>query len=472
MTTQNPLMLKISQRKQIWLVLIATIGFAAFILSSITPPFMSPDESDHVKRAYGLLGGAIVLKAPLNQNSGVQIDTGLISYFDANYGVLMRNRTHKFSADEIASARNIRWSGNEIFSPAPGTGFYFPLLYAPQAIGLGVGKALDLTVEVSYRLARLFSLITVIILLVAALLLCDPPPLAVAFLMLPMTLFQLASASLDGISMAVAVLAISIFVRLCSRPSEENKGLLSTLGITLFLLISTRIYLLPMLTLPFVAYLLTKRKNLLLIGAMASIGVFTWLAIAITFTVDNRVPTGAPTSVIILYYLNNPMAYIQVLYATLSSPLYLYVHTTTFIGNLGWFDTQLPQATYHLFMVLLLLILFATLSWADLKRDTLMRLTLALCSITSVMLIFFALLVTWNVHPASTIQGIQGRYFLIPALLLAYSIAPVSGHPNVILRTLGFTLLTLLIVYSTHATLKTLINKYYIIESQTKNPPA
>lgn len=462
----TPSILLITTRKKIWLMLVLIIGFAAFVISVITPPFMSPDEIDHLKRAYGLLDGTIILEAPAGQNSGVQIDSGLNAYMDAYYMTLMRDRSHKFSADEIAAARNMRWTGDELFSPAPGTGFYFPLLYAPQAVGLAVGKLLDLTIDISYRLARLFSLVTVVSLLIAALLLCDPPPLAIAFLMLPMTLFQFASASLDGVSVAMGVLAISIFIRLVSYPNEQHKWLPTIFCITLVLLVSTRIYLLPMLALPFAGFYLTKCKTLLLTGITSAILVFAWIVVAIKFTVDKRVPTGLPTSEITYYYLIHPVAFLEVLYDTLASPSYLYVHTTTFIGNLGWFDTPLPQPTYHFFIGLLLIALLMTLYVADLGQHLVMRLMLFVCAVGSVVLIFFALLVTWNLHPASLIQGIQGRYFLLPAILLAYAIAPVSRYPNVFARALGVIVLSLLIVYSTHVTLKTLVNKFYILEAQ------
>ena len=42
----------------------------------------------------------------------------------------------------------------------------------------------------------------------------------------------------------------------------------------------------------------------------------------------------------------------------------------------------------------------------------------------------FALLVTWTPYPASTIEGIQGRYFIVPALAAAYALAPPQGTPK------------------------------------------
>ena len=50
---------------------------------------------------------------------------------------------------------------------------------------------------------------------------------------------------------------------------------------------------------------------------------------------------------------------------------------------------------------------------------------LLLAALGAGVLVFFALLIGWTPHPAPIIQGVQGRYFIVPALLLGYVLA---GH--------------------------------------------
>jgi uncharacterized membrane protein len=45
----------------------------------------------------------------------------------------------------------------------------------------------------------------------------------------------------------------------------------------------------------------------------------------------------------------------------------------------------------------------------------------------SIGLIFLSQLVTWTAHPASLIEGVQGRYFVMPMVLLGYVL---SGSPK------------------------------------------
>jgi uncharacterized membrane protein len=43
--------------------------------------------------------------------------------------------------------------------------------------------------------------------------------------------------------------------------------------------------------------------------------------------------------------------------------------------------------------------------------------------------VLLTLLIFFTPHPAESIRGVQGRYFLIPALILAYSAADMRPAP-------------------------------------------
>ena len=115
--------------------IIGMLVIGCSILSVIIPPFQSPDEHDHIKRAYLLSKGVLVLDRPEGTSSGGYVDSGLLNFM-AVIGVVHR----KLSAKEVSSWSTIEWSGNRIYSPAPGAGYYFPAIYFPQALGLWVGE--------------------------------------------------------------------------------------------------------------------------------------------------------------------------------------------------------------------------------------------------------------------------------------------------------------------------------------------
>ncbi|KPB52626.1 putative membrane protein [Pseudomonas coronafaciens pv. oryzae] len=448
-----------------WILTLTLIGFISFILSALIPSFMSPDEVDHVKRAYWLSQGKILLDTPPGQSSGGMVDNGLLSYMNTFHLTFMKDRNHKVSSDEFNSASEIRWGGQPTFSPAPGTGYYFPAVYAPQAAGLLIGKTFDLSVESSYRLARLFSLICAIAILIIATIIYESNPLAIALLAVPMTLFQLSSASLDSVSNALAVLAISIFMRISTDREKTRKGLITCLGIVLFVLISSRVHLLPMLVFPFICYFYTRDKRSLIVGTLTTAAVAVWLLIAIKNTVDTRVIVGSPTSTVALYYLSDPIAFLKVLYNTIGNPIIANFYAVAFVGNLGWLDTPLSPAAYERILLLLFFVFIVTALTKDIRKNISARLILIACAGSSFLLVFFAILITFNEHPASVIQGVQGRYFLVPALMFAYSLASSPEKRTNTSRFIGYLFFCVFLSYSTLSTFKLVAKKYYMSDA-------
>src|SRR5688572_14069951 len=96
------------------------ILFMLFLLgsffSSLIPPFQSPDEQDHLKRAYFLSKGRIAMVTPSGQSTGGLIDTGLHSYI-ASFHYITGNQFKKLTAGVQQKAELIRWSGEETFGP-------------------------------------------------------------------------------------------------------------------------------------------------------------------------------------------------------------------------------------------------------------------------------------------------------------------------------------------------------------------
>jgi len=95
----------------------------------------------------------------------------------------------------------------------------------------------------------------------------------------------------------------------------------------------------------------------------------------------------------------------------------------SFVGVLGWLDTQFSTWQYITFLLLLVLIGGLSISAQDLRADWLPRSAILLCAFSAILIMFFLLLLTWNKYPAAIIDGVQGRYFLPPAIMVSYAIA-------------------------------------------------
>jgi len=236
------------------------------VLSAIIPPGKSPDEADHMVRAYLLSQGHVFLKTERCQGenalchngstmSGGPVDQGLLEYFRLHDPY----RRHKESMLDLQAGRVIPWRGQEVFFHAPGTGYYFPLVYLPQATALALGKTLGLTVENSYYLARAFAMTSGVLVLTLAFYIFWPQPAVLALLLVPMSLFQTASASIDFLCNALAVLVIACFLRVATLRKEAPNSLFWMMALAVFLLGTARAHLASMVLLMAAAARPTRR---------------------------------------------------------------------------------------------------------------------------------------------------------------------------------------------------------------------
>jgi len=446
------------------LQIIALLVISCSILSVIIQPFQSPDEHDHIKRAYLLSKGVLVLDQPEGKSSGGYVDSGLLNFMEG-IGVVKG----KLSAEDVSSWSNIEWTGNRVFSSAPGVAYYFPAIYFPQALGLWVGEQLDLTINHSYRLARAFALGAIALLIMGAFWLYPPNPLVLALIAMPMTLFQMSSASLDGISTALAVFSIAAFLKITMNRGGKSVWVQYAFALAIAVLASSRVHTLPLLILLAGTFIYTKNRRSLLLSAVVGLFVFGWTLFALKTTVDFRVSIGESTSNIVAFYLLNPSQFFHIVWQTLADDALRGFYQKSFLGILGWLDTPFQHGFYAQFGCVLSIVVFLVISFNQIKSEWLQRLLLLLVSVISVLFIFFSLLVTWTPHPAQLISGVQGRYFLIPSIALAYGIAGNIGLVDGFRRAVATFISLLLFVFSLLATVSLLIDRYYLVENKVES---
>jgi len=442
--------------KKLALLFSLTLFTACFTISALIPPFQSPDEFDHVKRAYLLTQGQIFLETPEGQSSGGMIDSGLFSYF-IPYNEILARRDSKIHFDREYD--DIRWTGQKEFRQAP---CYFPFIYAPQAAGLFIGQILGLSVATSYLLAKITALAISCLIIFYAFSIYSPPPLAAGLLLIPMTMFQMASASLDGISTAISILALSLFMRIAVDKEKSKPWFLYALCLCVILVATTRTHLLTMIFLVFATFLYTKNKRSLIAGFVVTTFVALWTIYSLTGVVDKRVIRDVSTSSIISYYAQDPISLLRVIIQTLKNSDNLRFYAESFVGILGWLDARFSASVYVSLYFLLFALVLSSVSFKAFKSQWRERVLLLCCAIGSFFFIFFALLIGWNPHPAVIIGGVQGRYFLVPAIMLAYSIDSATRIKSQAFHYAGILLLIALLLLSSFTTTKLLLSRYYI----------
>ena len=276
-----------------------------------------------------------------------------------------------------------------------------------------------------------------------------------------MSLFQFASASLDGIATALAIFMISAFFRILNLRKSPHTALFILLMIAWLLIASSRLQLFSMIMLPIAAGILTRRYWYIVSAVVGGLFIIGWQFLMMKTVVDGRVTLGATTGNIVLYYLQNPGKLIAVVIATLTDGERMRGYFSSFFGLLGWLDTPFVGKEYIYLLALTILIMLLSLGGRLIWSNKLVALALATSSVGSLAIVFFAMLVTWTPHPASLIDGVQGRYFLIPAILLSYAFCTQLTllRPSRQLVVLGLTLL--LGAYSLSSTVLLVISRYY-----------
>ena len=460
----------------------------SFAISQLIPPFQSPDEDVHVKRAYLLGHGQVWLSTPTNSATGGLIDQGLLQLM-AQFDGLPFHAEKKLSANELYEADQVRWQGAYDFHPTSAISHYFPFLYAPQALGLRIGEMLNISVLHSYQLAKLFALIASCTLIYGALSIYPFSLAVLGLFILPMSLFQMGSASLDGIAHAMSLFVIALYLKISHQSSAVQNSTSKITGkainnsawqgpllaLCIALLTSSRMQLLPLLLLLWSCSRQTGQKKYLYYALAAGIFTLTWILLSITTVVDTKVTTSLTPMQAIAFYLAHPITGIEVLLSTLTNVALLKSYATSFIGVLGWLDASLPKVQYGFLGVLLVLLLALCFSWRPQGISKHYQRILILCAVCSMGIVFAALLIQWTPHPATLILGVQGRYFFVPALLVCVAFTrPFSSPYSFQINTLKswvqkFGLVVLVILGSTalYCTSALLLGRYYLMPEQS-----
>lgn len=446
---------------QLYKIFIIFLLASSAWLATVTPPFQSPDEFEHITRAYLLGRGEFILNAPPGQSSGGEIDAGLNQYM-GHFSTLPFNPQNKLTKTELDKTKQIYWTEKFEFRPALGMAYYFPAIYVVHTAGLYLGKVLKLSVDASYKITRIALLISICLVLYGSFLLHRPPISTLALLVIPMSLFQFSSASLDGIATALALFVISAFMRM-GNDREKSKPWLFPLMLLAWLLIaSSRLQLFPMLLLAIVAsWYYLKKPLYLMYVALAAAFVIGWQIIIMKTIVDGRVKLGASTAEIISYYLHHPLRLAEVFLNTTSDQEHLLGLFSSFFGILGWLDTPFVGREYIYLLLLITSIFLLSIKFPLKQSEKYKSIILLIVAISTVAIVFFAMLVTWTPHPATFIDGVQGRYFLIPAILVSYALNVNFVTTNRLKNIVTLSLLLILCIYSLISTDQLLMSRYY-----------
>ena len=387
------------------------------------PPIQAPDESVHHARADGITQGNWLLQTPSDQQSGLLIDKNLIQFING-YILNLQTPGYRPSDTQLAELKALRWGNQLEHFNAPSTSYTNPLIYLPQAAGIGLGKYFNQTIYHSYFLARLISCAAALALIFIAFYFYSTNPITIGLLILPMSLFQIVMPTADGISYGLALLSLCLFSYLRTQ-KVVSSGSIATLSIVICLLITARMHAFPFLLLILFLPHTPSRKINLALFSISTLITLAWIGWAVKHTVDLRLDRPLSTTQIAQIYFQNPAQWLEILQNTLLSKSTWEFYSQSFIGILGWLHIPLPHWYYPLSWLFLAALLMLSLIKSS-KKEIFNSFSWLYCLIAllSCFIIFNALLFGWTPYPHDVIEGVQGRYFWIPACCLAFCLSP------------------------------------------------
>ncbi len=393
-------------------------SLAVLLVAPTMPPFQNADEANHLYRADQISHlGLLAQRLPDGQQGG-WIDAGLPK-------AAARFSAIPFHVDRKVSRGMYRpeaW-GTQIQEGFPNTAIYPPSFYLPQALALAGARALHRPVLQGVLAARLATAAATILLGATAIALAGTAaPWLFSLLLLPMSLSLTAAASQDAPLLGCTALAAVLAARLRRRGSPT--GLLAAT-----LLLAT----VGMARPPYAGFALVLlaaqaplRFRLAAIAAILA-SVLGWALLSGPHVVLPVSPAAQARGLIAA-----PWRLFPILIATARAhgPALL----RSFIGEPGWLDVDLPKA-YHALACLILAAALLLGVGGSASRRTLPTsrwrpagwagLFGILAAAAGVMLVQY---LTWTATGAAVIEGLQGRYFIPPALMLT-ALARVAAAP-------------------------------------------
>lgn len=403
---------------EIAFVWIGAIWGSLFVV--YTPPFQVPDENRHFYRAYQLSEGTLV-GTKQNNVGGGDLPNSVI-YASESTSHLRFHRERKYHFRDTVILLGFPLDPQErTFIPFASV-IYSPIPYVPGILAILPARLLGLPPILMMYFGRMFNFITWLTLTYLAIRIT--PIYKWLFLLLalmPMSVFQAASLSVDAVTNGLAFLTIAFFLRCAFDESKtvRFRDMALLLLLTLLLSLCKVVYFLFVFLFLLIPYrkVGSVRRYLLLLLTLASanimaVGVWSFCSRAVSATVR----PAAEVREQIERIQTQPGQYVSILLGTIRHRVgYL---CDTFVGRLGWLDTPLPTCLIVCWWFLLAATVFLE-STPTIPVTLLHKGILGGVLVLTLLLIFTLMFIYWEPQGETIIRGVQGRY-LIPVSPLLF----------------------------------------------------
>ncbi len=435
-------MLELSEHK-IYIYLAIIFGL---LFVFITPPFQSPDEDSHFKKAY-LTSKGVLYPTVKGEKCGNDLPTDMIDYIKEKLHYIgdryKKYQYSEFVTDQYGTMNHEKKSFN-VYSTAQ----VLFVAYIPAAIGIIASKFCAIlfgmqNVSVPYMLyfARIFSLIVSIFIVYHAIKITPVlKKTMTAVALMPMSLYLMGMVTYDSIIISISLLTIAYLLRLIYDKKIKKityKDILILIALGFMLLNYKMVYstlFILLLFIPKEKFSSMKKKVLSFIIIGSSVLLLT-IILKIPILLLPKVVEGSEELVNsqLHFVLNHIFRFLHILYRNIIDQRA--TQLTGMVGMFGLVDTFLPLPIVFFYLGFLLIIALIENSEDKYTITNWMKISLLFAISLTVLATFSAMYISWTPKIFGKIgtydlTGVQGRYFipvLFPALLI-FTNKRIKGH--------------------------------------------
>lgn len=402
-----------------------------FFVAINMPVYLMADETNHLMRSETVLHGHIIGKRTDDGRSGGDIDGNMLGLLQIHWPMLSVV-DQRMTTEIKQTGQSVHWGGPPVFVDIPNTAIYPPTLYAPVIAGLALGKALDLSMDRTFILARLLNGLVSIALVALALHVAARGRLMIfATMLLPMSVALMASASQDALLLSGAALLVALVTRPIAqqRPATDGEFIAMAALIVALSMSRPTNFAFLLLLLP-LAPRLRGRISLLSVAAVSTILVVGWVVlmaaiVQVQQTWGDVVPSMSGQ---LRHLLAHPFDFFRALYLTLFTGAGYWGTTVMMLGWIGWgqFNITLVPWFYTAALWMLAAALLAEMLSGARSPPRFAALAAGTVLVSAVG-IYFIQYLSFSAVGGMEVSGVQGRYFL--SLLAAMGLAmPSLAH--------------------------------------------
>lgn len=425
-----------------------TIVCFGILFCLLTPVLDTPDETAHLARAMYLARGKLFVS---QEDSQLLISEDYELIYDQSQKTLFENDL------------NVHDSGILMIESdgLKATNAYAFISYLPQALGIGFGRMVNLSVLWSYYLGRIFNLLFYATMIALAIKI-TPLFKQVFFIAgtIPMGIYVAASYNQDAFGIGIIFVTLAFYFRLLSKEDHQIK-VLEIVGYTgLCMLITVTKF--PFVLLVLLPAFIPFRKfdkaayQCVFLGIILAAGFsLAWMNFY-TAIPHPFVPEGVNMIKQLQFLVGDPIANMQMMGLNLLEGSINYL----MLFNFGWLSYgSNGLGLLYLFFYGSVAVFYPR----ELRQSRLTRIGALLITVGIYVGITLSMYLTWTPVGSSVVNGVQGRYFIgfLPLIPLMLNIGPAFKQLDQLQVKHYYNIVTLVPVYFLIMSFTLTLKQYY-----------